>query len=119
MVIPLNFRRLPLWWCPSRSSTRSGHRVCLKIGIPVREVAPSWSKRYLWEEAFITNGLRLLQHVETIRVPVSWNSLSSKTWKEVTWEAKEFEEGSGSITMVIQIQGYALIQKGIIQNFRL
>nr|GEY95813.1 D-aminoacid aminotransferase-like PLP-dependent enzymes superfamily protein [Tanacetum cinerariifolium] len=30
------------------------------------------------------NGLRLLQHVETIRVPVSWNSLSSKTWKEVT-----------------------------------
>nr|GEU62279.1 D-aminoacid aminotransferase-like PLP-dependent enzymes superfamily protein [Tanacetum cinerariifolium] len=37
-------------------------------------------------------GLRLLQHVDTIRVPVSWNSLSSKTWKEVTWEAKEFEE---------------------------
>nr|GFC55458.1 D-aminoacid aminotransferase-like PLP-dependent enzymes superfamily protein [Tanacetum cinerariifolium] len=29
--------------------------VCLKIGIPVREVAPSWSKRYLWEEAFITS----------------------------------------------------------------
>lgn len=75
--------------------------VCLQIGIPVREVAPSWSKRHLWEEAFITNGLRLLQHVETIRVPVSWNSLSSKTWQEVTWEAKEFQ-GPGSITTVIQ-----------------
>ncbi|GKC12876.1 D-aminoacid aminotransferase-like PLP-dependent enzymes superfamily protein [Tanacetum coccineum] len=47
--------------------------------------------------------LRLLQHVDTIRVPVSWNSLSSKTWKEVTWEAKEFEEGPGSITTVIQV----------------
>nr|GEX54650.1 D-aminoacid aminotransferase-like PLP-dependent enzymes superfamily protein [Tanacetum cinerariifolium] len=29
------------------------------------------SKRYLWEEAYITSGLRLLQHVDTIRVPVS------------------------------------------------
>nr|XP_043617588.1 uncharacterized protein LOC122589365 isoform X2 [Erigeron canadensis] len=29
--------------------------VCLEIGIPVREVAPSWSKRYLWEEAFVTS----------------------------------------------------------------
>lgn len=75
--------------------------VCLEIGIPIREVAPSWSKRHLWEESFITNGLRLLQHVETIRVPVSWNSLSSKTWQEVTWEAKEFQ-GPGSITTVIQ-----------------
>nr|GEZ44104.1 D-aminoacid aminotransferase-like PLP-dependent enzymes superfamily protein [Tanacetum cinerariifolium] len=27
--------------------------VCLKIGIPVREVAPSWSKRYLWKEALL------------------------------------------------------------------
>lgn len=76
--------------------------VCLGIGIPIREVAPSWSKRHLWEEAFITNSLRLLQHVETIRVPSSWTSLSSKTWKEVTWEEKQFEEGPGSITAVIQ-----------------
>nr|GEV49519.1 D-aminoacid aminotransferase-like PLP-dependent enzymes superfamily protein [Tanacetum cinerariifolium] len=50
----------------------------------------------------VQDGLRLLQHVDTIRVPVSWNSLSSKTWKEVTWEAKEFKEGPGSITIVIQ-----------------
>ncbi|KAI3705980.1 hypothetical protein L1987_76231 [Smallanthus sonchifolius] len=76
--------------------------VCMKIGIPIREVAPSWSKRHLWEEAFITNSLRLLQHVETIRVPSSWNSLSSKTWKDVTWEEKQFEEGPGSITAIIQ-----------------
>ncbi|KAI3757056.1 hypothetical protein L6452_04589 [Arctium lappa] len=87
--------------------------VCSGIGIPVREVAPSWSKRHLWEEAFITSmsldqsirgldSLRLLQHVETIRVPSSWNSLCSKTWKEVTWEEKRFEEGPGSITALIQ-----------------
>ncbi|KAK1431508.1 hypothetical protein QVD17_07968 [Tagetes erecta] len=75
--------------------------VCSKIGIPIREVAPSWSKRHLWEEAFITNSLRLLQYVETIRVPSSWNSLSSKTWKEVTWEEKQFQ-GPGSITAIIQ-----------------
>lgn len=76
--------------------------ACLGIGIPIREVAPSWSKRHLWEEAFITNSLRLLQNVETIRVPSSWNSLGSKTWKEVTWEEKRFEEGPGSITALIQ-----------------
>ncbi|GKA47734.1 D-aminoacid aminotransferase-like PLP-dependent enzymes superfamily protein [Tanacetum coccineum] len=75
--------------------------VCVEIGIPVREVAPSWENV---ASLYITtkDGLRLLQHVDTIRVPVSWNSLSSKTWKEVTWEAKEFEEGPGSITTVIQ-----------------
>ncbi|XP_076926613.1 uncharacterized protein LOC143589857 isoform X2 [Bidens hawaiensis] len=75
--------------------------ACLRIGIPIREVAPSWSKRHLWQEAFITNSLRLLQHVETIRVPSSWDSLSSKTWKEETWEEKQFE-GPGGITAIIQ-----------------
>ncbi|CAH1446515.1 unnamed protein product [Lactuca virosa] len=77
-------------------------KVCLGIGIPIREVAPSWSKRHLWEEAFITNSLRVLQHVETIRVPSSWNSLSSKTWKDVMWEEKLFQGCPGSITAVIQ-----------------
>ncbi|XP_023733204.1 uncharacterized protein LOC111880899 isoform X2 [Lactuca sativa] len=76
--------------------------VCLGIGIPIREVAPSWSKHHLWEEAFITNSLRVLQHVETIRVPGSWNSLSSKTWKDVMWKEKLFQECPGSITAVIQ-----------------
>ncbi|KAI3507001.1 hypothetical protein L1887_21696 [Cichorium endivia] len=76
--------------------------VCLGIGIPISEVAPSWSKHHLWEEAFITNGLRVLQHVETIRVPSSWNSLSLKTWKEVMWEEKRFQECPGSITSVIR-----------------
>ncbi|KAK9081014.1 hypothetical protein Syun_030694 [Stephania yunnanensis] len=45
--------------------------VCVAKEIPVREVAPSWSQRELWEEAFITNGLRLVQHVESIQVPSS------------------------------------------------
>ncbi|KAK6144869.1 hypothetical protein DH2020_021689 [Rehmannia glutinosa] len=44
--------------------------ICLKIGIPFREVAPSWSKRELWTETFVTK---------------------SKTWKEITWDEKRFE----------------------------
>ena len=31
------------------------NRVCHDLGIPVREVSPSWSKRELWEEAFVTS----------------------------------------------------------------
>ncbi|KAM7499196.1 hypothetical protein LguiA_023610 [Lonicera macranthoides] len=76
--------------------------ICSRNGIPFREVAPSWSERELWEEAFITNSLRILQHVETIRVPTSWESVESKTWKELTWEDKRFEDGPGRITALIQ-----------------
>ncbi|WOH02510.1 hypothetical protein DCAR_0521899 [Daucus carota subsp. sativus] len=76
--------------------------ACLKHGIPFREVAPSWSRHEQWEEAFITNSLRLLQHVETIRVPCSWSSLESKSWKDVNWEEKQFKEGPGTITSVLQ-----------------
>lgn len=39
----------------------------------------------------IAGSLRLLQHVETVQVPCSWESLNSKTWKEVKWEEKRFE----------------------------
>lgn len=93
--------------------------VCLKYGIPLREVAPSWSKREQWEEAFITNSLRLLQHVGTVRVPCSWESLNSKTWKEVTWEEKQFEGGPGSITAVIQkeIMGKAVLEGYPVTSF--
>ncbi|XP_057981869.1 uncharacterized protein LOC131167089 isoform X2 [Malania oleifera] len=66
--------------------------VCLTKGIPLREVAPSWSKHEAWEEAFVTSSLRLMQHVETIQVPSSWESLESKTWRQVSWEEKQFEE---------------------------
>ncbi|XP_057981870.1 uncharacterized protein LOC131167089 isoform X3 [Malania oleifera] len=76
--------------------------VCLTKGIPLREVAPSWSKHEAWEEAFVTSSLRLMQHVETIQVPSSWESLESKTWRQVSWEEKQFEEGPGIITRVIQ-----------------
>ncbi|KAJ0442716.1 putative aminotransferase class IV [Helianthus annuus] len=73
-----------------------------EIKSSVRELLHRGPASLTREEAFITNSLRLLQHVETIRVPSSWNSLSSKTWKEVTWEEKQFEEGPGSITAIIQ-----------------
>ncbi|XWS75099.1 hypothetical protein CRYUN_Cryun01aG0055800 [Craigia yunnanensis] len=77
--------------------------VCLSKGIPVREVAPSWEKHGLWEEAFITNSLRVLQHVETIKVPHSWESLESKCSEGISWMEKKFE-GPGMITKVIQVK---------------
>ncbi|CAA6661801.1 unnamed protein product [Spirodela intermedia] len=76
--------------------------ICSKRGIYFREVAPSWADRELWDEAFITNSLRLLQHVETIQVPRSWEDLDSKSWEEVSWEEQRFE-GPGIITTQIQV----------------
>uniref|UniRef100_A0A0E0DY80 Uncharacterized protein n=1 Tax=Oryza meridionalis TaxID=40149 RepID=A0A0E0DY80_9ORYZ len=65
--------------------------VCHDIGIPFREVSPSWSKRKLWEEAFVTSSLRLIQHVETIQAPILWENIESKTWADVSWEVKQFQ----------------------------
>ncbi|XP_021859738.1 uncharacterized protein [Spinacia oleracea] len=76
--------------------------ICLSKGIAVREVSPSWSERDSWEEAFVTNSLRLLQHVETIQAPRSWTSLESKSWKEVSWLEKNFKGTPGMITTLIQ-----------------
>ncbi|TYI30381.1 hypothetical protein ES332_A05G383500v1 [Gossypium tomentosum] len=75
--------------------------VCHSKGIPVCEVAPSWEKHQLWEEAFVTNSLRVLQHVETIKVPQPWESLKSKCFEGISWIEKKFE-GPGIITKVIQ-----------------
>lgn len=88
--------------------------VCLRNGIPLREVAPSWSKRRLWEEAFITNSLRLLQHVETIQVPSSWDLQEYRTWKDVTWEEKRFEDVPGSITALIQKE---IKEKAVLEGY--
>ncbi|XP_078445358.1 uncharacterized protein LOC144714483 isoform X1 [Wolffia australiana] len=76
--------------------------ICSKRGIHFRKTAPSWAERELWEEAFITNSLRLLGHVETIEVPRPWEDLDSKSWKEVSWEVKQFNEGPGAITSQIK-----------------
>ncbi|CAN1174180.1 Nuclear transcription factor Y subunit B-8 [Linum perenne] len=76
--------------------------VCLSKGISVQEVAPSWSKREFWQEAFVTNGLRIVQHVEKIQVPCSWESLEQKSVEEITWEEKQFETNPGMITSIIQ-----------------
>lgn len=76
--------------------------ICSRNQIPVREIAPSWSEREMWSEAFITNSLRLLQHVEVIQAPSSWESLEAQTWMDVTWEEKLFEHAPGRITALIQ-----------------
>ncbi|XP_062202842.1 uncharacterized protein LOC133905143 isoform X3 [Phragmites australis] len=65
--------------------------VCHDLGIPVREVSPSWSKHELWQEAFVTSSLRLIQHVESVQVPLLWEDIQSKTWSDVSWEVKQFQ----------------------------
>lgn len=76
--------------------------ICSRNKIPVREIAPSWSEREMWSEAFITNSLRLLQHVEVIQAPNSWKSLEAQTWTDVKWEEKLFEHAPGRISMLIE-----------------
>ncbi|RCV09849.1 hypothetical protein SETIT_2G062700v2 [Setaria italica] len=77
--------------------------VCNDIGIPVREISPSWSKHELWQEAFVTSGLRLVQHVESVQVPLLWEDIQSKTWSDVSWAVKQFQ-GAGCITTRIQTE---------------
>ncbi|URD78147.1 Aminotransferase class IV [Musa troglodytarum] len=62
-------------------------RICSSLGILVEESAPSWSDRELWQEAFITSSLRLVQHVETIQAPTSFKEFHLKTWNELSWVA--------------------------------
>ncbi|MCL7046417.1 hypothetical protein MKW94_019953 [Papaver nudicaule] len=50
----------------------------------------------------ISTFLRLVQHVETIRVPSPWEDFQHKTWKDVAWNEKQFKEGPGRITAAIQ-----------------
>ncbi|XVF83317.1 hypothetical protein PTKIN_Ptkin16aG0477200 [Pterospermum kingtungense] len=60
-------------------------------------------KAGIWEEAFITNSLRVLRHVETIKVPHSWESFKSKCLNGILWMEKKFE-GPGMITKIIQVK---------------
>ncbi|XP_057424838.1 uncharacterized protein LOC130718300 isoform X2 [Lotus japonicus] len=79
--------------------------ICRSEGIPFQEVAPSWSEREIWEEAFITNSLRLLQHVDSIQVPTEWQSAHSKTWKDIPWTEKQFQ---GKILEKATLEGYPI-----------
>ncbi|XP_030486388.2 uncharacterized protein LOC115703045 isoform X1 [Cannabis sativa] len=88
--------------------------VCLTKGIPFREVAPMWSEHEIWEEAFLTNSLRLLQHVETVSIPDSWDSLNSKSWKDISWNKKQFERSPGIITRLIQKE---VIEKANLEGY--
>ncbi|XVF83316.1 hypothetical protein PTKIN_Ptkin16aG0477100 [Pterospermum kingtungense] len=72
--------------------------VCMSKAIPVCEDAPSWEQHELWEDAFITNfdkqnyfadSLRVLQHVEMIKVPHSLKSPESKCLNGISWMEKK------------------------------
>jgi hypothetical protein len=43
------------WLCLVTEVLFVSNRVCHDIGIPVREISPSWSKHELWQEAFVTS----------------------------------------------------------------
>ncbi|KAJ4845895.1 hypothetical protein Tsubulata_026862 [Turnera subulata] len=76
--------------------------VCKSKGIPLREVAPSWSECKYWQEAFITSSLRIVQHVEKIQVPSAWESLKIKSPRDIKWDGKQFADGPGMVTSLIQ-----------------
>ena len=58
----------------------------------------------------ITDSLRLLQHVETILVPSSWESIISKTREEISWEEKQFKVWiSKSLTRFRALSCYKLL----------
>ncbi|CAD6269200.1 unnamed protein product [Miscanthus lutarioriparius] len=65
--------------------------VCHDIGIPVREISPSWSNNEFWKEPFVISSLRLIQHVESVQVPLFWEDIQSKTWSDVPWAVKKFQ----------------------------
>ncbi|PRQ58892.1 putative aminotransferase class IV [Rosa chinensis] len=90
--------------------------VCLSKGIPFREVAPLWSEHEFWEEAFITNSLRLMQHAEIVRAPSSWASLHGNSWKDISWKEKQFEEGPGMITAILQKE---IMEKAVSEGYSL
>lgn len=91
--------------------------VCLSKGIPYCERAPSWSERELWEEAFVTSSLRIVQHVGTIKVPVgSLKALARSKPEEIEWKEKRFKEGPGMITELIQ---RTIMERGIEEGFPL
>lgn len=76
--------------------------ICADEGIPLREVAPSLSTHKLWKEAFISNSLRLIQHVDSIRVPSSWDqTFYTEGWEEISWKSFHLE-GLGAVTKKIQ-----------------
>lgn len=76
--------------------------ICADEGIPLREVAPSWSTYKLWKEAFISNSLRLVQHVNSIQAPSSWDqTIYTESWEEISWKNLHLE-GLGAVTKKIQ-----------------
>lgn len=55
----------------------------------------------------VADSLRVLQHVETIQVPRSLESLELKTWKDITWETKVLEVWiSDSLTESLKLYSY-------------
>ncbi|XP_019705869.1 uncharacterized protein [Elaeis guineensis] len=93
-------------------------QLVIDKGIPLQEVAPSWSDRELWKEAFVTSSLRLLQHVETIQAPISFKELHlKKTWKDASWEVKRFK-GVGLITTEIQVYNCLFVSMLIVISIK-
>ncbi|XP_042420329.1 uncharacterized protein LOC122008608 [Zingiber officinale] len=89
--------------------------ICSSMNIPIEEVAPSWSDHALWQEAFITSSLRLVQHVETIQFPTSSKILHTRSFQEFSWATKQFQ-GIGHITRHIQNE---IINRAAEESFKI
>ncbi|XP_038891446.1 uncharacterized protein LOC120080860 isoform X6 [Benincasa hispida] len=88
--------------------------ACSSNGISFREVAPTWSSNEIWEEAFVTSSLRILEHVNTICIPSIWNLLNSKTWSEISWNKKSFKDAPGLISSIVQKD---IMEKAVAEAF--
>lgn len=58
-------------------------RVCLSKGIPFREVAPLWSEREFWAEAFITSKPLLLSFISAMQFVNYSSNKISLLWRSV------------------------------------
>jgi len=62
-----------------------------KVTVDYKKVLGTIAEIILLMYCCITDSLRLLQHMETILVPSSWESIISKTQEEISWEEKQFK----------------------------
>ena len=80
------FRRLEVWtaspaegvvWGTARARVL---QACRRLGLAVREEAPSCGARAAWREAFLTNSLRLVQPLHTLACPAG-NAAGLPPWE--------------------------------------
>lgn len=69
--------------------------ACRRLGFMVREEAPSMHSRHAWQEAFLTNSLRLVQPLHTLSCG------AANVWGHAPWELS-LPHAQGPVTASLQ-----------------